>query len=553
VITAEPSSTTAPPLLRPGEAALAGEPSRAAWWAALTAMVVALTLPLLLVQVPPLTDYLNHLARMYVLAHPADPVLSRMLAPHWALLPNIAVDLVVPALMQVLPVYAAGKAMVLACVLVPVTGAVAYSRALFGRRSYWPVLAGLVGYNGLLLMGFLNFEFAIGAALWVAALWIRWRRERPAVAVVGAALGATVVFFFHIMGVAFLGLLMASHEAAGAWADRRGRGVRGLVASGWRRVGLLVLVFAIPAALYLASPFGGASGPVSWLSLREKVDVAFVAFLNYVPKLDLATGAAVAGVAVFALSRRGRAPLETLLCLAVLAVLFAVCPFEAKQSFFMDARFPVMAAFVLFAGLLPAPGSRWGERAAFAGLAALFALRMAVIGSAWLASAQGVAEVRAVLAPVQPGERVLAVDVTYDDNPRFAERTPRWEHVSKLTASYRLLGALALLEHKAFFDAEFAIPSQQPIQVQPTYRDASCPSGNVPSYTVLTGPSPPAAALALAPCLAHWRRDFDYVLVENAGGLADPATLLPADLELVQANPMAALYRVRRAAPPGDG
>ena len=65
----------------------------------------ALTLsPLLWAAVPPLIDYPDHLARMWVLLHARDiPALASNYIVDWRLLPNLAMDLVVPALAQVMP------------------------------------------------------------------------------------------------------------------------------------------------------------------------------------------------------------------------------------------------------------------------------------------------------------------------------------------------------------------------------------------------------------------------------------------------------------------
>src|SRR5215470_1427129 len=66
--------------------------------------------PLLWVEVPPLVDYPNHLARMWILAHGAEiSDLARNYAIHWRLLPNLGMDLVVPVLSRVMPIEEAGR------------------------------------------------------------------------------------------------------------------------------------------------------------------------------------------------------------------------------------------------------------------------------------------------------------------------------------------------------------------------------------------------------------------------------------------------------------
>src|SRR5689334_6443870 len=88
------------------------------WWLALAAMLGMLTVPILAVEVPPITDYPNHLARSYFLAFGShDSVMSHMFAVRWALIPNLAIDLLLPPLMHVVPPIIAGQAVVALAVL----------------------------------------------------------------------------------------------------------------------------------------------------------------------------------------------------------------------------------------------------------------------------------------------------------------------------------------------------------------------------------------------------------------------------------------------------
>jgi len=157
---------------------------------ALALLCLVLVVPLLLVGVPPLLDYPNHLARAVVLAFD-DPVLRRIYSPHWAIIPDLGTDLVLPPLLHMLPVHVAGRLVVAAAVLLPVIGTVAYSRADFGVRSWWPLASVLVAYNGTLLMGFLNFVAGAGLALLLAAAWIAWRERYPA-RIIGLAIAGAV-------------------------------------------------------------------------------------------------------------------------------------------------------------------------------------------------------------------------------------------------------------------------------------------------------------------------------------------------------------------------
>ena len=65
----------------------------------------------------------------------ADPILSRFYETHWAIIPNLALDLTAPALMRVLPVHDAGRLIVGVIILLPVLTLV------FGPRAAIPIMA----------------------------------------------------------------------------------------------------------------------------------------------------------------------------------------------------------------------------------------------------------------------------------------------------------------------------------------------------------------------------------------------------------------------------
>ena len=68
-----------------------------AWWTGLFVMFTGLLVPILLVEVPPLTDYPNHLARSDVLAYGQErPILNQMVVADWKIVPNLAIDLILP-------------------------------------------------------------------------------------------------------------------------------------------------------------------------------------------------------------------------------------------------------------------------------------------------------------------------------------------------------------------------------------------------------------------------------------------------------------------------
>jgi hypothetical protein len=257
-----------------------------AWWSTLITLCVVLLSPLAVVDVPPLLDYPNHLARAYMLAHGQhDGYLSQMYAPHWVVIPNLAVDLLLPPLISIMPVHIAGRILLAVALVLPVIGSVLYSQAVFARRSYWSIVVCLVACNGLFLLGFMNFQIAVGLALVCAAAWLRWRETHPVAAIALGAICAVLLFFSHLMGLLFFLILVASHDVERAWEAHRQGG--SLIAAVAHRAAWSLLIVVLPAVLYAVSPFSDNAHEISWESWPDKLIRAAMSLVNYNLRLDI--------------------------------------------------------------------------------------------------------------------------------------------------------------------------------------------------------------------------------------------------------------------------
>jgi hypothetical protein len=67
-------------------------------------MPVASVSPLLIIVYPSLDDYIHHLARVHILSAGAGGALARYYTVDWEILPNLAMDLIVPPLTALMPV-----------------------------------------------------------------------------------------------------------------------------------------------------------------------------------------------------------------------------------------------------------------------------------------------------------------------------------------------------------------------------------------------------------------------------------------------------------------
>ena len=228
-----------------------------------------LLLPFVVVDVPPVLDYPNHLARMFVLAHPDDPILSRFYAPHWAILPNLGFDVIGVVLLKLLPVHVAGRLLLALSLLAPVLGVLAYSRAAFGRVTGWALAGSLTAFNGVFFLGFMNFLLAQGLAFAAAGLWLVLRRRGWTQAVIAAAACSALLFLCHIFGVLLFALLIGAAEAEKA-AGPGAQDAVGLADILRTRAVAGADAVAPALILYRLSPLSGPAAAGEWPDLAHK-------------------------------------------------------------------------------------------------------------------------------------------------------------------------------------------------------------------------------------------------------------------------------------------
>src|SRR5271154_4275744 len=90
---------------------------------------LAMALPLWIVAAPAMPDYPAHLATYWLVAGGA----SRFYHIHWAFLPNLAGEVLIPLLSKIVGLEIAAKLFMSAAVAMWVIGPALIQRALFGR------------------------------------------------------------------------------------------------------------------------------------------------------------------------------------------------------------------------------------------------------------------------------------------------------------------------------------------------------------------------------------------------------------------------------------
>src|SRR5438477_4374052 len=187
--------------------------ARARLHAALYMALGAITLsPLLWVRVPPLGDYPSHLARMWILVHGAEiPELARNYTVHWRLLPDLAMDLIVPVLSTMMTVEQAGRVFIALMMGALIGGTATLHRAIYGRVGMWPIWSVLFVYNAELFWGFPTL-FATGVYLFAFSGWIATRHWRAGPRILSFSAVATLLCLLHLFAFGLYALSVVAYE-----------------------------------------------------------------------------------------------------------------------------------------------------------------------------------------------------------------------------------------------------------------------------------------------------------------------------------------------------
>ncbi|MGY3492312.1 MULTISPECIES: hypothetical protein [Bradyrhizobium] len=504
------------------------------WLATAIGLVVVLLAPLFVIDVPPIEDYPNHLARFFVLAHPDDAVLSTMYAPHWTILPNLGMDLIGTGLLRIVGPYTGGKILLALSLLAPLVGVVIYHRVVFGCLSWWPLASGLTAYNAAFFLGFMNFLLSLGVAFVGAATWVALRRQnRLARMSLAGAVASTLAFFTHIFGLAFLFVLIGAHEAAAL----RQRSSSTVTLSDVARASVpMAVAFAPAVVLYELSPFSDATNSIGDWEPFAKAVWLFSPFAVMNLNLTIVTAGTFVA-ALFVMRRRLEFAPGLWLALTALAIVYVATPWNLKGGSFIELRIAVIFALLMFSNVRPRIPRRDAMMLGSA-IAILVIVRSAVAGASWIDTRSDLADLRAAIADIEPGARVMVA--TGDLNERLFSPPQR-----VLPGFYRLtnhLPALLLIERKAFWPLLFASPAQQPITILPPFDRIAHPLMDPVKWSKLAAEPYAAETLRRARYLVQWRTNFDYLL------LIDPDSLnrTVAKLTPLHDGAFAKLYRIDR-------
>lgn len=472
-------------------------------------------IPIWAVSHPPLKDYPNHLARMYILMMDGvGSASNRYYEVDWKLLPNLAMDIIVPILGRFFGIEAAGKIFLSAIVVLVLTGTVALHYAVHRRWSAWPLLVALLLYNEFFIWGFVNFLFALGVAFWLSAMWIFFRDNR--VAWLLFPLSALGLFLLHLMSFAIYLLIISTFEIGLLYwkgLDSRQILMRGLQVSFQAIPGLILL--------FLASPTGGGHSSTFFSNMLQKITSIKYLFANYVPFIDfkLTFVPLFVGGLVGLVTNSVRFNRLMLIPLAAMFFTYLALPQTLMSSGGAWRRF-VLPLAMLFVVSTDWHIVRAKIRITVTVLAALLFLgRLWVVHEHWMVIDQDLASIRRVMKLIPEGATLYPLEIA--DDP------------SQSVITYRShFPAMAVIDRGAFVPILFAQGTQQPIR----FSDAA--------KKIMRTDSQPRQVNSID-AVQDWAdiSQYDYVLIMGANKLKE--NLPPAFRRVTNVDDVA-LYRIER-------
>ena len=534
------------------------------WALPLACIVLALgtlVLPVALTHMPPLLDYPNHLARMWLLAGGTEQApLDGIYGVDWAgASTNLGIDLLAATVGRLVGGWTLAPLLLGAAVLLPPLGAVLLNRAVFGGWHWWQAGFAVLAWNSTLLAGFLNFQIGLGLALLAAAMDpAALRRAGPLGAAAlrvgwGAALLVIHPFAAGFYGVLLAGLAFGADHGQPIGRTQFARRIWQAAKAAGLGVGLPVVAFLLLAPT-LPSGYAPAGVYDLWTGYRpgNKALMLVSAVATYDLRVDIVFALLLwAGARLAASGPLLRFHAGLMLSALGLVILAVLVPATLGTTTVVDGRFSTMAVLLAAAAFRPGLRSARAAQVMAVALMLLALTRTGWIASVWQERQADVVAVEDALALVPAGAAVLPMQHPGKEGAKL----PRGRELAVGLPVFWHLPSLAVPLRHAFVPTLFAVPGKQPLRVLPPWAEMSVQEGVAAPVRYLHDFFPTPKGSFEVGYLVHWRAHFDYMLVLNADVPdADDEASTPG-LELLADRGFARLYRILRdasEAPGGD-
>jgi hypothetical protein len=185
------------------------------WYAIYLATWLILCMPVVLNDYPVMTDFINHLSRQYIrYEYNNVPAFQEYYSYKWMLLPNLATDIVISALLPFFNIYTAGKIFVCLSLGLWLFSSIFIQKLFHGKADIMPLLSALIAYNCMITWGFSGSLITIPLALICFALWIYTDQNNMKLSykIPLFIILTFIIYIGHLFIFLILGMLVGSYE-----------------------------------------------------------------------------------------------------------------------------------------------------------------------------------------------------------------------------------------------------------------------------------------------------------------------------------------------------
>ena len=476
-----------------------GAPTLGMLVALFCALLAFTALPVLLHPWPPMSDYINHLARMQVIATVnTDPDLARFYEIDWQILPNLMEDLIVPPLTHLMSIYAAGQTYTILSFVLIAAGTVVLHRALFHRWSALPLIAFPFLYNNVFLVGTMNYVFGIGLALWALATWA-WLRERSLpLRLLVSMLFVIGLFFCHLFAVGVYGIGLLAFELNRLWSGLRRPGARGALLLDFVATGL---PFVPVLPMLMMSPTWGLRQTYTYEIPGKAEGLAYIIEV-YSHGAAFFFTAAIAFAIGWAMRDRALRFHAVGIALVVIGVaVFMALPRVIFETYMADQRLPISLAFMLIACFDLDMRERIVRRGFAVVLLVMLGIRVAEVEDMWSSLSAGTESFKKSVEQIDRGSKVL---VAYAD-PDGGDDVHDFGIVHA--------PSMAVIERSALVTSNFTVIGKQIMHARPEFRGRVDDVDGTPPLIGELVHQAKSGGDGRDQYWRHWLSDYDYLYV----------------------------------------